>query len=125
MLTAEDVLHARLATTKFAEGYERSDVDDLLDRVVVTLRAVESGQPSAVTVTADDVGHARFQVTRFREGYAQGPVDDLLQDVVTTLQAHGAVTAPPVPVAAPPGGGTTVPGLVPERQGWWRRVFGA
>ena len=125
MLTAEDVLHAKLATTKFTEGYEQADVDDLLDRVVATLRAVESGQPPAMALTADDVRDARFPVTRFREGYDQDQVDDLLQDVAVTLQQHGAGAAPPPPATAVTDAVTTVPGLVPQRQGWWRKIFGA
>jgi DivIVA domain-containing protein len=38
-MTPADVLNARFKATKFAEGYDQDAIDDLLDEVVVTLRA--------------------------------------------------------------------------------------
>jgi DivIVA domain-containing protein len=40
LLTAEDVLNKKFQPTKFREGYDQDEVDDFLDDVVSTLRAV-------------------------------------------------------------------------------------
>ncbi|MCL2423073.1 MAG: DivIVA domain-containing protein, partial [Micrococcales bacterium] len=63
MLTAEDVQRVRFSPTKFREGYDQDDVDDMLDRVVATLRR----DPSRRAVTADEVYRTKFSSTRFRE----------------------------------------------------------
>ncbi|OKL53988.1 cell division protein DivIVA [Bowdeniella nasicola] len=42
LLTADDVLNKKFLQTKFREGYDQDEVDDFLDEVVNTLRAVES-----------------------------------------------------------------------------------
>src|SRR5665648_669023 len=42
MLTADDVLNKKFQATKFREGYDQDEVDDFLDEVVNTLRAVSS-----------------------------------------------------------------------------------
>jgi len=41
LLTADDVLNKKFQATKFREGYDQDEVDDFLDDVVNTLRAVE------------------------------------------------------------------------------------
>jgi DivIVA domain-containing protein len=41
MLTADDVLNKKFQATKFREGYDQDEVDDFLDDVVNTLRAVQ------------------------------------------------------------------------------------
>ena len=38
-LTPEDVVNKRFQATKFREGYDQDAIDDLLDEVVVALRA--------------------------------------------------------------------------------------
>lgn len=40
LLTADDVLNKKFQPTKFREGYDQDEVDDFLDEVVATLRAV-------------------------------------------------------------------------------------
>lgn len=40
LLTADDVLNKKFQPTKFREGYDQDEVDDFLDEVVNTLRAV-------------------------------------------------------------------------------------
>lgn len=40
LLTADDVLNKKFQSTKFREGYDQDEVDDFLDEVVNTLRAV-------------------------------------------------------------------------------------
>ncbi|NLI19388.1 MAG: DivIVA domain-containing protein [Actinomycetales bacterium] len=40
LLSADDVLNKRFQPTKFREGYDQDEVDDFLDEVVNTLRAV-------------------------------------------------------------------------------------
>ena len=42
LLTADDVLNKKFQQTKFREGYDQDEVDDFLDEVVNTLRAVAS-----------------------------------------------------------------------------------
>jgi DivIVA domain-containing protein len=41
LLTADDVLNKKFQATKFREGYDQDEVDDFLDEVVNTLRAVQ------------------------------------------------------------------------------------
>lgn len=42
LLTADDVLNKKFQQTKFREGYDQDEVDDFLDEVVNTLRALQS-----------------------------------------------------------------------------------
>lgn len=44
MLTAEDVLNQRFQIVKLREGYDQDEVDDFLDRVVVSLRTEPPGE---------------------------------------------------------------------------------
>jgi DivIVA domain-containing protein len=41
LLTADDVLNKKFQATKFREGYDQDEVDDFLDEIVNTLRAVQ------------------------------------------------------------------------------------
>ena len=110
-LTSEDVLNKKLQVTRFREGYEQDEVDELLDDVVQTLRAWETGaaagapQPDdggapghdarpagapAGALTSEDVLNKKLQVTRFREGYEQDEVDELLDAIMRVLRGHEA-----------------------------------
>ncbi|WP_343035449.1 DivIVA domain-containing protein [Cellulomonas septica] len=121
MLTADDVLRATFTATKFRDGYDQLEVDDLLDRVARTLRARESGAAVADAVTVAEVDAARFAVRRFTEGYDQVQVDDLLAEVRATL----AAPAPPRPAVATSPASGDVPGLLPSKAAsGWRRLFG-
>ncbi|NCD19372.1 MAG: DivIVA domain-containing protein [Actinobacteria bacterium] len=42
LLSADDVLNKRFQPTKFREGYDQDEVDDFLDEIVNTLRAVQA-----------------------------------------------------------------------------------
>ncbi|GIG38753.1 DivIVA domain-containing protein [Cellulomonas phragmiteti] len=117
MLTSDDVTRQRFTAVKFREGYDQDQVDDLLDRVVATLRALETGTPTAHPLTAQDVRAVRFQATKFREGYDQDQVDDFLDRVAQTLNDGPGVTPPP-----PPPTGT--PGIVSTGGSWWSRLLG-
>ena len=41
LLTAEDILNKKVTATKFREGYDVVEVDDFLDEVLNTLRALQ------------------------------------------------------------------------------------
>ncbi len=66
-------------------GYDRSAVDDLLDRVAATLRT------GAQTVTSVQVRDARFKI-KFR-GYDPLSVDELLVEVIRELEDREGGTA--------------------------------
>jgi len=82
VLSAEDVERVRFGATKFREGYDQDEVDDMLDRIVATLRH----DPSRRGVTADEVYTTTFSSTRFREGYDPDEVDDFLDKVIEALE---------------------------------------
>lgn len=69
-------MDVRFTTTRFADAYEITEVDDFLDRCD---RALATGDGS---VTTEDVRGARFTPVRFRPGYAMEEVDDFLDDVL-------------------------------------------
>ncbi|MFE6969974.1 DivIVA domain-containing protein [Isoptericola sp. NPDC057653] len=107
---AVEILAKRFATTRLREGYDPSDVDDLLDQVV---RAVEGGTDVAALVDG-----ARFASTTFREGYDMTEVDDYLDEIKERVASAGetaaADAAPSVGAGGPeprraPSSGTTLP----------------
>jgi DivIVA domain-containing protein len=75
MLSIDDVLRTRFASTRLRPGYDRVDVSTLLDRVV---DALETGGDV-------DVDAARLRQTRWREGYDMAEVDAFLDEVRVTL----------------------------------------
>lgn len=85
-MLAQDVVATRFTPTRFREGYDQDQVDDLLDKITATFAAVEQGRGLG-PLTADEVVAARFQPTKFREGYDQDQVDAFLDQVVTALRA--------------------------------------
>ncbi|MFC5754104.1 DivIVA domain-containing protein [Actinomadura rugatobispora] len=60
-------------------GYDRAQVDALLERVTATLRYGRWG------LTADDVRRTRFDIVL--RGYEQRAVDELLQEAIRELQS--------------------------------------
>jgi DivIVA domain-containing protein len=64
-------------------GYDRAQVDALLERVTATLRHGQWG------LTADDVHGVRFDIVL--RGYEQGAVDELLQEAARELRAAGPI----------------------------------
>ncbi|MCC3291411.1 DivIVA domain-containing protein [Arthrobacter sp. zg-Y1110] len=99
-LTAEEVKAMRFQPTKFKEGYDQDEVDDLLERVVRELQRLEkentqvqqavslgrSVPHTSPIITADQVMNQKFSPTKFREGYLQDHVDDALMRVVMGLR---------------------------------------
>ena len=118
MLTAQNVMDAKFQPgSKFGEGYEQDEVDELLDDVAQTLRAWEASAadgaprldgapPGALTSEAVASTSTKLRVTRFRNSYERDPVDELLNRVVETLRALETGTAISAATAAPrPAGG--------------------
>ena len=106
MLSAEDVEQVRFKSTKFREGYDQGQVNDLLGRVVATLRR----DPSQPAVTADGVRKARFASIKFHEGYDQDEVDAFLDRVIETLKELDRYPTSTMPASAPaPDYGTPAP----------------
>ena len=123
MLTAEQVLNARFAATKFRVGYDQSAVDDFLDRVVLTLRAIEQGTVADGALDLDALDATAFPVTKFREGYDQEAVDELLAAVRETLATPRTPSRVPVAEPTVEDRPAEIPGLIAPASGW-RRLFG-
>ena len=69
----EQITQARFRPVRVREGYDMSDVDDLLDRVVA---ALGRGEPVAPLLDGARLGHVRL-----REGYDIADVDQFLAHV--------------------------------------------
>jgi DivIVA domain-containing protein len=92
LLTADDVLNKKFQSTKFREGYDQDEVDDFLDEVVATLRAVqEENDDLAARLEA-----AQQQVAEL-ESQAYGRTDEVPREL-----AEPAYTPPPLPATAAP-----------------------
>ncbi|MFG1999385.1 DivIVA domain-containing protein [Spirillospora sp. NPDC048911] len=71
-------------------GYERGQVDALLDRIRITLNgARKPADPSSDGITADDVRATRFDIVL--RGYEPRAVDELLQECIRELQAAAPI----------------------------------
>jgi DivIVA domain-containing protein len=88
-MRSEDVAAKRFGTTRWREGYEPHDVDELLARVSETLAGFERRR-SINPITAAEVASALFTPTKFRQGYDQNDVDDFLDEIVAALREHEA-----------------------------------
>ncbi len=92
MLSSADVRSARFTATKFREGYEIPEVDQVLDAASDTLAHLERGETvkadGSPLLTPTDLLAARFTSTRLREGYDVVEVDDLLDEIITTLNTY-------------------------------------
>lgn len=88
-MRSEDVAAKKFGTTRWREGYEPRDVDELMERVRETLAGYERRR-SINPISAVEIVEARFTPTRFREGYDQNDVDDFLDEIVAALQQHEA-----------------------------------
>ena len=92
MLSSADVRSARFTATKFREGYEIPEVDQVLDAASDTLAHLERGETvkadGSPLLTPNDLLAARFTSTRLREGYDVVEVDDLLDEIITTLNTY-------------------------------------
>ena len=87
-MRAEDITAKKFGTTKWREGYDMDQVDDLLARATATLAAYERGDAKRPALTADDVVKSRFNQTKFRAGYDQDHVDDFLDEVIIALRTR-------------------------------------
>ena len=107
LLTFHDVMDAKFSGTKF-EGYEQSEVDAFLDRVITTLQAwdPDSAQPagtSQAALTSHDVLNTKFSIAKFFGGYEQDEIDEFLDEVTETLRAWEKRTAADPSQPAAPG----------------------
>jgi DivIVA domain-containing protein len=105
LLTADDVLNKKFQATKFREGYDQDEVDDFLDEVVNTLRAVQSENDEL----KDKLAAAERRVAELtRAGAAEGaeastPVTEPAAEPAPAAVAAAAATetvAAPAPAAA-------------------------
>lgn len=91
MLTAEEVLNARFATSGlFHAGYDASQVDDWLDQVVSTLRAYQGEAEGDVQLLAEDAHEVRFRMLRGAGAYDTAQVDDVIDRIAAALVEHEA-----------------------------------
>jgi DivIVA domain-containing protein len=80
-------------------GYDRAQVDEVLDRIAVTMgrgapRPVpESGDRPAQPITADEVRESRFDAVL--RGYDRRPVDEALREHIRRLAAAGPRSSRP------------------------------
>jgi len=88
-MRSEDVAAKKFGTTRWREGYEPREVDELMDQVRETLAGYERRR-SVDPITGDDVVVSRFSPTKFRTGYDQNQVDDYLDEIVAALRQHEA-----------------------------------
>lgn len=85
-LTSNDVRNVQFTTVRLREGYDMREVDEFLDRIVLTLEERESGRAaSASALTGDTVREHQFKTVRLAEGYDLGEVDTFLDNVTATL----------------------------------------
>lgn len=105
-LTAEGVVSKRFQPTKFKEGYDQDEVDDLLDKTVREFQRLQDenerleqknanprSEPVFVTepiLTPEQVVKQKLSPTKFREGYSQDQVDDFLDLIVLALRQWGS-----------------------------------
>ncbi|WP_156251183.1 DivIVA domain-containing protein [Pseudactinotalea terrae] len=109
LLTADDVLNKKFQPTKFREGYDQDEVDDFLDEVVNTLRALdaenaelktklEAAQTGAGASSAAPAAVAEQQ-TQQMDAVQEAPVEDEPQpeaapepDIASLSQAPSAAS---------------------------------
>lgn len=103
MLTADDVLNKKFQATKFREGYDQDEVDDFLDDIVNTLRAVqgENDELTAKLATAES-RIADLSRAGASKGSAEPvkPPEPEPTPVVAPAPVVAAVVVPPVAVTA-------------------------
>jgi DivIVA domain-containing protein len=106
LLTADDVLSKKFQATKFREGYDQDEVDDFLDEVVTTLRAVQAEN----TELTDKLAAAERRIAELtRVGAAEGAgtpapdgeqaADDAAAPVVLEKPVDEAGAGPAAPAA--------------------------
>lgn len=96
LLTADDVLNKKFQATKFREGYDQDEVDDFLDDVVNTLRAVEGENDELKTKLAG----AERRIAELSRAGSQDSSDSA-PIPVPVMPAQAKVEAPVAPTPAP------------------------
>ena len=122
VLSVDDVLLARFSATRFGPGYDQGEVDELLDRVVQTLREAGTREPLRRDVTVEELDGVTFRQTSWGEGYAIDEVDAFLAELRPSLANLASR-----PVATSTAAGSTWDhahdgGPDPERPTGWRLV---
>jgi DivIVA domain-containing protein len=93
LLTADDVLNKKFQPTKFREGYDQDEVDDFLDEVVNTLRALDAENAEL---------KAKLEAAERSAGQpAAAPVADAVPAEAQTQQIDAVVDAPVEPTPEP------------------------
>lgn len=94
LLTADDVLNKKFQPTKFREGYDQDEVDDFLDEVVNTLRALDAENAEL---------KAKLEAAERRNDGLAAPVAPAEQATqqFTPVPAEPAPAPAPVPTPAP------------------------
>ena len=103
LLTAEDILNKKFTATKFREGYDVVEVDDFLDEVLNTLRALQGENDDLKDKLAAAEGRVA-ELTRENAAQASAPSAPSAPEPVREVApapAPAPVVAPPVPAPAP------------------------
>ena len=80
----ESISNVRFTPVRIRDGYQMSDVDELLDRIVA---ALGRGEPVAPLIEHAQLGQLAH--VRLREGYAIDEVDAFLADLRRTIEDKG------------------------------------
>jgi DivIVA domain-containing protein len=91
LLTADDVLNKKFQATKFREGYDQDEVDDFLDEVVNTLRAVQGENDEL----KNKLAAAERRIAELSRGGAQAA------PVAQQPKVEAAPVPEPAPIVAP------------------------
>lgn len=116
-----EISSVRFTPVRLREGYDFTEVDEILDRLAAAITAGE--------LVDDVVRGARFTEVRLREGYAKAEVDAFLLRVVErarTLPADEPVDAEPPVVEyrpLPPPDAPSSPSVIQEQRGLLARLF--
>lgn len=103
LLTADDILNKKFTATKFREGYDVVEVDDFLDEVLETLRALQ-GENDDLRAKLAEAEAKAAEATRAgaqAPAPAPAPVPEARPEPEPEPEPEPA-PAPPAPVAAAP-----------------------
>lgn len=99
LLTADDVLNKKFQATKFREGYDQDEVDDFLDEVVNTLRAVAAENDDLKSKLA--AAERRIAELSRGEGGFTAP-EPVVVEAPPAPEPEPVVVPEPAPVVAAP-----------------------
>jgi len=116
LLTADDVLNKKFQATKFREGYDQDEVDDFLDEVVNTLRAVQTENEELATKLAAAERRVA-ELTRAGAQASDGPTSEQPAAApVSVAKAEPASAPEATPAAAPAAASVSQPAPVASGQ---------